>query len=161
MKSPFGGIFKKWFHNGSRKQAARIRLVVAARAQEERQRLYDLNNPQGPLALDRDGDGVIDPATDLGFVDEAIGATTDLDGLFAFDANGDGKLDATDPQWQRFGLWNDTNKDGKFQAGEFKSLDAMGVASINLDASDVDSRLDVTFTDGRSGTIALASLLQN
>ena len=39
MKSPFGGIFKKWFHNGSRKQAARIRLVVAARAQEERQRL--------------------------------------------------------------------------------------------------------------------------
>jgi hypothetical protein len=51
------------------------------------------------------------------------GATTDLQGLAAFDTNHDGKLDAGDAQFSQFGV---------IVGGHLVSLTDVGIASINL-----------------------------
>lgn len=86
----------------------------------------------GLLAYDIDGDGVIDKAGEIGFVQYKNGAQTDLEGLTAFDTNGDGRFTAADDAWARFGVWQDSNQNGVTDAGEFKSLDAMGITAIEL-----------------------------
>lgn len=60
------------------------------------------------------------------------GAMTDLQGLQAFDTNGNNLLDAGDALFNRFGVWQDANSDGVSQAGEFTSLAARGIATISL-----------------------------
>ena len=58
---------------------------------------------------------------------------TDLQGLAkTSDTNHDGVLDGQDSSFSKFGVWQDANSDGVLQAGEFKSLDATGIASIAL-----------------------------
>ncbi|HRH06097.1 MAG TPA: hypothetical protein PK702_09770, partial [Burkholderiaceae bacterium] len=60
------------------------------------------------------------------------GAKTDLEGLAAFDTNGDGKLSNLDDQWSKFGLVQDANGNGKQDEGEFNGLDAQQIVSIDL-----------------------------
>lgn len=86
----------------------------------------------GLLAYDIDGDGVIDKAGEISFVQYKNGAQTDLEGLTAFDTNGDGRFTAADDAWARFGVWQDSNQNGITDAGEFNSLDAMGITAIEL-----------------------------
>ena len=86
----------------------------------------------GLLAYDIDGDGVIDKAGEISFVQYKNGAQTDLEGLTAFDTNGDGRFTAADDAWARFGVWQDSNQNGSTDAGEFNSLDAMGITGIEL-----------------------------
>ena len=50
----------------------------------------------GILASDRDGDGRINNTGDISFVRDKNGATTDLEGLSAWDTDGDGVLTAKD-----------------------------------------------------------------
>ncbi len=86
----------------------------------------------GLLAYDIDGDGIIDKAGEISFVQYKNGAQSDLEGLTAFDTNGDGRFTAADDAWTRFGVWQDSNQNGITDAGEFKSLDAMGITAIEL-----------------------------
>lgn len=86
----------------------------------------------GLLAYDIDGDGQIDQGAEIGFVGYSDTAETDLQGLAAFDSNGDGVFDASDDKWSRFGIWRDANQDGVSDAGEFKSLASLGVRTISL-----------------------------
>ena len=86
----------------------------------------------GLLAYDIDGDGKIDKASEISFVQYKDGAQTDLEGLAGFDTNGDGRFTAADDAWTRFGVWQDSNQNGITDAGEFKSLDAMGISAIEL-----------------------------
>ncbi len=86
----------------------------------------------GLLAYDIDGDGKIDKASEIGFAQYKNGAQTDLEGLAAFDTNGDGRFTSADDAWARFGVWQDSNQNGITDAGEFKSLDAMGISAIEL-----------------------------
>ncbi|MBI5790269.1 MAG: hypothetical protein HZA63_02215, partial [Rhodocyclales bacterium] len=87
----------------------------------------------GWLAYDEDGDGKIDKGSELAFAARYADATSDLAGLAAiFDSNRDGLLSAADSSWNRFGIWNDADGDGVTDSGELQSLDAMGVASIEL-----------------------------
>ncbi len=84
------------------------------------------------LALDRDRNGKIDGIDEISFVKDKAGAKTDLEGLAAFDSNGDGKLSAVDTRFVEFRAWRDANANGITDAGELLSLAEAGVASISL-----------------------------
>ncbi len=84
------------------------------------------------LALDRNNNGKIDDISEISFVGDKEGATTDLEGLSAFDSNSDGVLNGEDERFVEFKLWSDTNTNGKTDAGELLSLAQAGVASISL-----------------------------
>lgn len=86
----------------------------------------------GILAFDKDSDGVIKDRDEIAFVDYKQGAETDLEGLTAFDSNNDGVLDNKDDKWNQFGVWQDKDQDGETDRGEFKSMQDMGISSIDL-----------------------------
>ncbi|MCA1323476.1 cadherin-like domain-containing protein [Herbaspirillum sp. alder98] len=113
----------------------------------------------GILAFDVDHDGRITDNNEISFVGYKEGAKTDMDGLAAFDTDGDGKLTAQDAQWASFGILRDMNKNGVQDAGEFISLDQMGITSISLqregspelnNGNVVFGTSEVTFTDGHT-----------
>ena len=58
---------------------------------------------------------------------------TDLQGLAqTHDTNADGVFSIADAAFLSFGVWQDINQDGVFEAGEFTSLADAGIVSINL-----------------------------
>jgi Ca2+-binding RTX toxin-like protein len=87
----------------------------------------------GILALDDNLDGTIDSSTEISFVQDVPGATTDLEGLAAFDTDHNGELDPGDAHWNDFRIWTDTNGDGISEPGELETLAQAGITSINLD----------------------------
>jgi len=84
------------------------------------------------LAYDKNDDGLITDHDEVSFVGYKEGARTDLEGLRAFDTNGDGVLDASDSEFGAFNVWQDVNQNGVTDAGELRSLAAVGIASITL-----------------------------
>ncbi|MBC7917738.1 MAG: cadherin-like domain-containing protein, partial [Rhodoferax sp.] len=86
----------------------------------------------GVLGIDLNGDGRISNASEFAFKQYVNGAQTDLEGLVAFDTNHNGTLDSGDAQWDQFGVWEDKDADGQTQVGEYKTLDDLGIASIDL-----------------------------
>ncbi|WP_197707326.1 VCBS domain-containing protein [Sphingobium sp. LB126] len=114
---------------------------------------------------------VVGSGYDIVFSDDAAGAKSDLEGLrLAYDSNGDGKFDANDAAFHEFGVWQDANSNGVVDAGEFKSLAAMGIASIDLTADgkgytaadgDVTVLGEASFTrtDGTKGTVGDVTFL--
>lgn len=84
------------------------------------------------LALDRNRNGTVDDITEISFVADKEGAKTDLEGLAAFDSNGDGKLSAGDTRFAEFKLWFDNNGNGVTDAGELQSLTQAGVTAVSL-----------------------------
>lgn len=84
------------------------------------------------LAYDMNDDALINQREEVSFVDYQPGARTDLEGLAAFDTNGDGVLSAADDEWARFGLLQDTNGNGVQDAGEWQRLQDLGVESVGL-----------------------------
>ncbi|WP_197410485.1 calcium-binding protein [Sphingopyxis sp. H081] len=91
-----------------------------------------ISSGDGFLTLDRDGDGTVTDARELSFVDDKYGAKSDLDGLSAFDTNGDGLLSVADQAWGSFHVWKDANGDGVVGTGEYLSMSQAGIRSINL-----------------------------
>jgi hypothetical protein len=121
----------------------------------------------GFLALDRNSNGLIDGPSEISFVGDYPGATSDLEGLRGFDSNGDGMVSAADADFARFTLWRDADSDGQTDAGELVSLSDAGIASISLSRSGVASSQaggdilgygTVTFSDG-STTVAADTVL--
>ncbi len=88
----------------------------------------------GILALDRNGDGEIDPVTEISFVQDIEGAQTDLQGLHAYDTNADGWLDSGDADYGRFQLWRDINYNAVSDDGELSTLAEAGIAGLHLSA---------------------------
>ncbi|HMV04935.1 MAG TPA: cadherin-like domain-containing protein [Accumulibacter sp.] len=86
----------------------------------------------GLLAYDIDGDGRIDQAGEISFARYQPGAQTDLEGLQAFDSSDNGRFDAADDKWAKFGVWQDVNQNGVTDPGEFRSLSAMGITAVDL-----------------------------
>jgi Ca2+-binding RTX toxin-like protein len=114
----------------------------------------------GFLGYDRNGDGLIDNANEISFVNYIPGAQSDLAGLVFFDSNNDGVLNAADAEFSKFGVWRDLDQDGVTDPGEFKSLTAMGITSIKLTTDgvirDIDQNMSLgkgeyTRTDGTKG----------
>ncbi|MBU9200208.1 hypothetical protein KTD31_02155 [Burkholderia multivorans] len=100
----------------------------------------------GLLALDRNGNGVIDSGAEL-FGD----ATTKSDGqkaedgfdaLADLDSNGDGVIDSKDAQFANLLVWRDLNQDGISQSNELFTLAQVGVVSINVANTSHSAELD-------------------
>jgi Ca2+-binding RTX toxin-like protein len=70
------------------------------------------NGDDAFLALDRNGNGVIDSFSELSFLTDFRGAGSDLEGLLAYDDNRDGLLTALDEVFSKLKLWQDVNSDG-------------------------------------------------
>ncbi len=90
------------------------------------------SNDDGFIAYDKNGDGKIDRFDEISFVPYKPDAQTDLEGLKAFDTNGDGVFSAADAKWSAFGVWRDANGNGVTDPGEFKSLNDLGINAISL-----------------------------
>lgn len=110
-----------------------------------RRRTSWIGPQDGLLAIDRDGDGKITSGKEIAFIGDKSGSQTDLEGLAAFDTNGDGLFSAADRDWSSFGVWRDANGNGVTDAGEFRLLDDLGITSIGLSS---DGRFRVI--DGQS-----------
>jgi hypothetical protein len=91
-----------------------------------------IGNTEAILFLDRDNNGTVSNAGEFSFIDDVAGAKSDLEGLGAFDSNGDSILSSLDTKFSQFKLWQDRDGDGAAEAGEILSLSSASVRSINL-----------------------------
>jgi hypothetical protein len=118
----------------------------------------------GVLGIDLNGDQQISDASEFSFAQYVPGATTDLQGLAAFDTNHNQQLDKGDERWGQFGVWEDKNADGQTQQGEYRTLEQLNIQSIDLtsngQASGMNTEAVVTGTthftrgDGSTGQAA-------
>jgi len=124
---------------------------------------WPLEPDDGWLALDRNGNGVVDNGAEL------FGNTTMLEGgkiahdgyqaLAEFDTNRDGRIDSLDNMFANLLIWSDSNRNAFSEPTELRHLNDAGIASISLDYH-TDQRRDkwgnrfryvssVTLTSGR------------
>ena len=112
----------------------------------------------GMLMLDRDADAILDNGAELfgNFTPLANGmlAVNGFQALAQFDSNGDGKIDASDPIWSQLRVWQHdpeaTDTGDPDSAGIFKTLDELGIQSINTGYTDTN------ITDPNGNTIKQA-----
>lgn len=119
----------------------------------------------GLLALDRNYDGIISNGREISFLYDLPGATTDLEGLQAFDSNANGLLDSEDELFSEFLVWQDANTDGISDTGELKTLTEIGIESITLqplianteptgvDGVELINTSTFTWVDGSQGAV--------
>ena len=99
----------------------------------------------GLLVRDLNGNGIIDNGAEL------FGDNTKLaDGSFAkhgyaalaeLDSNGDGIVSAADAAFQTLRVWQDLNQDGISQTNELRTLEELGIQSLNVAYKDVNKNL--------------------
>ena len=118
------------------------------------------------LALDRNGDGQITDGSEISFVDDLPGAKTDLEGLAAFDDDGDGALTTDDAAFAEMFVWTDANGDGVSQKDELMSLAEAGILSLDLTsdgAAYVDATgaqvLGLTTAEGTEGPLSVGDVM--
>ena len=99
----------------------------------------------GLLVRDLNGNGIIDNGAEL------FGDNTKLaDGSFAkhgyaalaeLDSNGDGIVSAADAAFQTLRVWQDLNQDGISQTNELRTLEELGIQSLDVTYKDVNKNL--------------------
>lgn len=92
----------------------------------------------GLLAVDINGNGKIDDISELFGSPTASGFAK----LTAFDTNGNGVVNDQDSQFADLRIWQDLNGNGETDSGELRTLTEAGVASISLNASDVNYQVN-------------------
>ena len=129
----------------------------------------------GLLVLDRNANGSIDNGSELFGIDTVLSngqkAANGFAALADLDANHDGVFNASDTAYTQVRLWQDLNQDGLSQATELKTLAALGITGINLNATAANQALaggnvldlKATFTrsDGSTGTAGALNLVEN
>jgi hypothetical protein len=90
----------------------------------------------GLLVLDRNGNGVIDNGTELfgNFTPLVRGnsASDGFEALLQYDENRDGIIDHNDAAYNQLRVWMDDNANGITDTGELKTLQEAKVASVKL-----------------------------
>ncbi|KAA1193803.1 hypothetical protein [Photorhabdus heterorhabditis] len=101
-----------------------------------------INENDGFLVLDRNNDGIINNGSEL-FGEETIlssgkKAKNGFEALLDLDSNKDGILDANDLLWSSLKIWQDKNRDAYTDQGELKSMEEVGIESINLNYKEME-----------------------
>ena len=101
----------------------------------------------GLLVRDRDGNGLIDTGRELlgnhTLRPNGTEAANGFQALADLDANGDGKIDASDPAFASLRVWRDADGDGVSTSAELRTLADVGVRSLSTsygDSSMVDAQ---------------------
>jgi hypothetical protein len=88
------------------------------------------------LAIDRNGNGAIDDASELfGSASPLAAGGRASDGFMALrdlDSNGDGRITPEDEAWSRLLVWTDRNGDRVSTPDELAPLDRFGIVAIDL-----------------------------
>lgn len=95
-----------------------------------------VTNGDALLALDRNGNGLIDDGTEL-FGDQN-GAPDGFAELALLDANNDNRVDQNDPLFDRLLAFEDKNRNGRSEKNELQSLAEVGIEAFRLDAEASD-----------------------
>lgn len=86
----------------------------------------------GVLVFDRNDNDRVDSFSEISFIDDLIGARSDLEGLLGLDSNADGVLSSTDEVWSSLYVWQDANQNGRSQNREMFTLAELGIEEIDL-----------------------------
>jgi hypothetical protein len=122
----------------------------------------------GLLVMDRNGNGIIDNGTELfgnhTILNNGKKAANGFQALAELDDNQDGKIDASDAAYYQLKVWQDLDSNGYSAADELKSLDELGIQSINTgytnaDITDANGNIikqtgTFTWEDGTTGAAA-------
>jgi hypothetical protein len=99
----------------------------------------------GLLAMDRNGDGVINDGSELFGVGTRLAsgerAGHGYQALAELDSHRDGRIDARDERFADLRLWIDKNRDAKTDTGELLGLVDLGIVELNLDYA-LSDRMD-------------------
>lgn len=132
----------------------------------DRERIGWMEPDDGMLVLDRNGDGRISGFSEISFVEDFLGAATDLEGLYAYDSDRDGFLTPADARFADFQIWIDGNSNGHSEAKELFLLADLAIVSLGLEALErapweggeySDQIVGVSIferTDGSTGSLA-------
>jgi hypothetical protein len=97
-----------------------------------------VSSGDGLLVLDRNHDGAINDGSELfGTATTLANGQKAADGYVALrelDSNSDGVINSEDAAFADLRVWVDANSDGVSEAGETRTLDSLGIASINAQA---------------------------
>lgn len=109
-----------------------------------------IGTEDGFLALDRDGNGMIDNGGEL-FGDQVIlengeKSSSGFEALAELDENEDKVIDSADAGYGRLQVWVDRNHNGVSESNELKTLSELGICSISLD------HREISFIDDETGT---------
>ncbi|MDG2076210.1 MAG: Calx-beta domain-containing protein [Arenicellales bacterium] len=119
-----------------------------------------MGSGEGLLALDVDGDGVINGMSEVFSDAFDSGYSDSLTALKSLDSNADGVIDASDERFDEIVVWRDGDSDGVSGAAEMSSLSDHAIASINLSAETtyessaaghIDARGTFVYDDGSAG----------
>jgi len=102
----------------------------------------------GMLAIDTNGDGIINDITEL-FGDDIMPA---YDKLALYDSNGDGVINSSDDDYSNLLVWRDLDQDGYSDEGELFALDdpSVQIKSISLAEQPLDQYDNENYISGSS-----------
>jgi hypothetical protein len=122
--------------NGVRTLPASVGAVYDVNADGVSERVGWLSATDAWLALDRNGNGLIDDGSELfGSGTTLPDGSKALDGFAALrvmDSNRDGVIDANDAGFASLAVWVDSNSNARTNAGELRNLAEAGVKAISL-----------------------------
>ncbi len=107
------------------------------------ERINWIQNDDAILAYDKNEDGIINNGTEV-FGDNTIlengkKAVNGFEALSEFDSNKDGIINAEDERFNQLFVWQDSNSNGISEESELKTIDEIGIESININYSNLNS----------------------
>ena len=120
----------------------------------------------GLLAVDVNGDGVINGMSEVFSDAFGDGHLNSLRALASLDSNADGVIDSGDERYDDILVWKDSNTDGVSASSELSGLSGYGISAIDLAAEStaentagnhIDARGTFVYDDGTTGTYVEAT----